>query len=121
MPNRKGNQPAHMCFTTFIEEVSFETQQSLPYKNWRLGVGLDSSEVGHPPEKFSRVFAKAREEGFLTFAHAGEEGPPAYIWGSLDDLQVSRVDHGVRCIEDQDLMERLIKEKMPLTVCPYPI
>ena len=109
-----------MCFLRHLsEEAAFETlEQSLPYKEWILGVGLDSSEVGHPPEKFSRVFAKAREEGFLTFAHAGEEGPPAYIWGSLDDLKVSRIDHGVRCIEDDVLMQRLIQEKMPLTVCP---
>ena len=109
-----------MCFLRHLsEEAAFETlEQSLPYKEWILGVGLDSSEVGHPPEKFSRVFAKAREEGFLTFAHAGEEGPPAYIWGSLDDLKVSRIDHGVRCIEDDELMQRLIQEKMPLTVCP---
>lgn len=109
-----------MCFLRHLsEEAAFETlEQSLPYKEWILGVGLDSSEVGHPPEKFSRVFAKARDEGFLTFAHAGEEGPPAYIWGSLDDLKVSRIDHGVRCIEDDELMQRLIQEKMPLTVCP---
>ena len=109
-----------MCFLRHLsEEAAFETlEQSLPYKELILGVGLDSSEVGHPPEKFSRVFAKAREEGFLTFAHAGEEGPPSYIWGALDDLKVSRVDHGVRCIEDEILVERLIKEKMPLTVCP---
>ena len=109
-----------MCFLRHLsEDAAFETlKQSLPYKEWILGVGLDSSEVGHPPEKFSRVFAKAREEGLLTFAHAGEEGPPSYIWGSLNDLQVSRVDHGVRCIEDEALVERLIQEKMPLTVCP---
>ena len=109
-----------MCFLRHLsEEAAFETlEQSLPYKELILGVGLDSSEVGHPPEKFSRVFAKAREEGFLTFAHAGEEGPPSYIWGALDDLKVSRVDHGVRCIEDETLVERLIQEKMPLTVCP---
>ena len=109
-----------MCFLRHLsEDAAFETlEQSLPYKDLILGVGLDSSEVGHPPEKFSRVFAKSREVGFLTFAHAGEEGPPAYIWGALDDLQVSRVDHGVRCIEDDVLMARLIKENMPLTVCP---
>jgi adenine deaminase len=79
---------------------------------------LDSSEVGHPPSKFERVFAKAREAGFLVVAHAGEEGPAAYVWEALDLLKVNRIDHGVRSEEDPALMQRLIAEKMPLTVCP---
>jgi adenosine deaminase len=81
-------------------------------------VGLDSSEVGNPPEKFRAVFDRARAEGLLTVAHAGEEGPPEYIWGALDALDVRRIDHGVRCLEDERLVERLVAEKVPLTVCP---
>jgi adenosine deaminase len=81
-------------------------------------VGLDSSELGHPPSKFERVFKAARAEGFLTVAHAGEEGPVPYILEALDLLKVSRIDHGVRSLEDDQLIERLVKEKMPLTVCP---
>ena len=83
-----------------------------------IGVGLDSSERGHPPEKFARVFARCRELGLELVAHAGEEGPPAYIRGALDELQVRRIDHGVRCIEDPALVERLARERVPLTVCP---
>ena len=83
-----------------------------------VAVGLDSAEVGHPPEKFSRVFDRARAEGFLTVAHAGEEGPPEYIWQALDRLKVSRIDHGVRCIEDPNLTARLAADGIPLTVCP---
>ena len=82
------------------------------------GVGLDSSEKGHPPEKFSRVFARARELGLLTVAHAGEEGPAEYVWTAINDLQVSRVDHGVRSMDDPALMDQLVKTRMPLTVCP---
>ena len=82
------------------------------------GVGLDSSEVGHPPEKFARVFDEARELGFRLVAHAGEEGPPAYIYSALDILKVERIDHGVRAEEDTDLMQRLVRSQMPLTVCP---
>jgi len=93
-------------------------EQALPYKELITTVGLDSSELGHPPEKFQRVFAKALEHGFLTVAHAGEEGPAEYIWQALQLLQVSRIDHGVRAIEDEKLMQLLISEKMPLTVCP---
>ena len=81
-------------------------------------MGFESSEVAHPPAKFERVFAKAREAGFLIVAHAGEEGPPAYVWEALDLLKVNRIDHGVRSEEDEQLMARLIAEKMPLTVCP---
>ena len=109
-----------MCFLRHLsEEAAFETlAQALPYKAHIIGVGLDSSEVGHPPEKFERVFAKAREAGFLIVAHAGEEGPADYVWQALDLLQVNRIDHGVRSEEDPTLMQRLIRDKMPLTVCP---
>jgi len=93
-------------------------QQALPFKDRIVAVGLDSSEVGHPPEKFTRAFDRAREEGFLTVAHAGEEGPPEYIRQALDKLKVSRIDHGVRCIEDPVLMARLAAQGIPLTVCP---
>ena len=109
-----------MCFLRHLsEEKAFETlEQALPFKDEIIAVGLDSSEVGHPPAKFERVFAKAREAGFLIVAHAGEEGPPEYIWEALDLLKVNRIDHGVRSEEDKQLMARLIAEKMPLTVCP---
>ena len=109
-----------MCFLRHLsEEKAFETlEQALPFKDDIIAIGLDSSEVGHPPAKFERVFAKAREAGFLIVAHAGEEGPPAYIWEALDVLKVNRIDHGVRSEEDEQLMARLIAEKMPLTVCP---
>lgn len=109
-----------MCFLRHLsEEAAFETlEQALPFKHDIIAVGLDSSEVGHPPAKFERVFAKAREEGFLIVAHAGEEGPPEYVWEALDLLKVNRIDHGVRSEEDEQLMARLINEKMPLTVCP---
>ncbi|HVS46700.1 MAG TPA: adenosine deaminase [Verrucomicrobiae bacterium] len=83
-----------------------------------VGVGLDSAEVGNPPSKFSAVFDRARAEGFLTVAHAGEEGPPQYVWEALDLLKVSRVDHGVRCLEDAALVDRLVRQRVPLTVCP---
>lgn len=109
-----------MCFLRHLsEEKAFETlEQALPFKDDIIAIGLDSSEVGHPPAKFERVFAKAREAGFLIVAHAGEEGPPEYIWEALDLLKVNRIDHGVRSEEDEQLMARLIAEKMPLTVCP---
>lgn len=109
-----------MCFLRHLsEEAAFKTlEQALPFKDQIIGVGLDSSEVGHPPSKFERVFAKAREEGFLIVAHAGEEGPAEYVWEALDLLKVNRIDHGVRSEEDPKLMQRLIAEKMPLTVCP---
>ena len=101
------------------EEAAFATlEQALPYQHHIIAVGLDSSELGHPPSKFARVFAKARELGFLVVAHAGEEGPPAYVWEALDLLKVNRIDHGVRAEEDAQLMQRLIADKMPLTVCP---
>ncbi|HEY5716678.1 MAG TPA: adenosine deaminase [Psychromonas sp.] len=109
-----------MCFLRHLsEEDAFTTlEQATPYLNKIKAVGLDSSEQGHPPEKFSRVFARARELGLLTVAHAGEEGPAEYIWTAINDLQVSRVDHGVNAIFDETLMSELIKRKIPLTVCP---
>ncbi len=109
-----------MCFLRHLsEEAAFETlQQAEPFLDSIVAVGLDSSEQGQPPEKFSRVFAKARELGLLTVAHAGEEGPAAYIWSALNDLKVSRVDHGVRAMEDEALMQHLAEINMPLTVCP---
>ncbi|AZZ46669.1 adenosine deaminase [Pseudomonas sp. Choline-3u-10] len=101
------------------EEEAFKTlEQAMPFRDAFFAVGLDSSEMGHPPSKFERVFAKARAEGFLAVAHAGEEGPPEYIWEALDLLKVSRIDHGVRASEDPKLIERLIAEQIPLTVCP---
>lgn len=102
-----------MCFLRHLsEEAAFETlEQALPFKEDIIAVGLDSSEVGHPPAKFERVFAKAREAGFLIVAHAGEEGPPEYVWEALDLLKVNRIDHGVRSEEDEQLMARLINEK----------
>jgi len=92
--------------------------EALPYKNFIAAVGLDSSESGHPPAKFAEVFARARHEGLAAVAHAGEEGPPSYIYEALDILQVRRVDHGVRCEEAPLLLERLARERVPLTVCP---
>lgn len=101
------------------EEEAFRTlEQAMPYRDAFFAVGLDSSEVGHPPRKFQRVFDKARAEGFIAVAHAGEEGPPEYIWEALDLLKVSRIDHGVRAAEDPRLIDRLVAEQIPLTVCP---
>jgi adenosine deaminase len=109
-----------MCFLRHLsEEEAFVTlKESLPFKKDILAVGLDSSEVGHPPSKFQRVFEAAIQEGYLTVAHAGEEGPPAYIWEALDLLKIKRIDHGVRALEDEKLLKRIINEKIPLTVCP---
>lgn len=92
--------------------------QALPFRDHFVAVGLDSSEKGHPPSKFKRVFARARAEGFPAVAHAGEEGPPEYIWEALDQLGVVRIDHGVRAFEDERLMDRLVDQQIPLTVCP---
>jgi adenine deaminase len=93
-------------------------EESLPYKNLIKAVGLDSSEKGNPPSKFKNVFHKCKELGFLTVAHAGEEGPPEYIWEALNLLGVSRIDHGVRSMEDKNLISELVRNKIPLTVCP---
>jgi adenosine deaminase len=109
-----------LCFLRHLsEEEAFETlEQALPYRDRFIGVGLDSSEVGHPPEKFARVFAKCRQHGLHLVAHAGEEGPPAYVWSALDVLKVERIDHGVQSAKDPALMKRLAQDRIPLTVCP---
>lgn len=109
-----------MCFLRHLsEEDAFETlEQALPFRDKFIGVGLDSSEVGHPPEKFARVFARCRELGLHLVAHAGEEGPPAYVWTALDVLKVERIDHGVQSSKDTALMRRLAQDRIPLTVCP---
>lgn len=109
-----------MCFLRHLSEddAMLTLQQALPYKDKIVGVGLDSSETGHPPEKFSRVFHQAREAGFLAVAHAGEEGPALNIRNAIDLLGVQRVDHGVRCVEDAELVQVLQETRMPLTVCP---
>ena len=109
-----------LCFLRHLsEDAAFETlEQALPHREHFIGVGLDSSEKGHPPEKFARVFARCRELGFHLVAHAGEEGPPAYIESALDVLGVERIDHGVRCVESPALVQRLARQRTPLTVCP---
>jgi adenosine deaminase len=109
-----------MCFLRHLSQDSaMQTLQAAePFLEHLLGVGLDSSEVGHPPEKFVEVFRAARALGLKTVAHAGEEGPPAYIWSALDQLNVLRIDHGVQSIHDADLIARLAKERIALTVCP---
>lgn len=109
-----------LCFLRHLsEEDAFETlEQALPFRDKFIGIGLDSGEVGNPPEKFARVFARCRELGFHLVAHAGEEGPPEYVWTALDVLKVERVDHGVRSSRDASLMQRLAKDRIPLTVCP---
>jgi adenine deaminase len=109
-----------LCFLRHLsEEEAFATlEAALPYREHFIGVGLDSSERGHPPEKFARVFARCRELGLRVVAHAGEEGPPAYITAALDVLHAERIDHGVRCTEDPALVQRLAAAQVPLTVCP---
>ena len=109
-----------MCFLRHLSEKSgFEIlEQALIHKDKIFGVGLDSSEIGNPPSKFKKLFKKSMEKGFLTFAHAGEEGPPEYIWDSINLLNVKRIDHGVQCLQDKKLGEKLRNDKMPLTVCP---
>ena len=109
-----------MCFLRHLDEESaFEMlNQALIHKDKIVGVGLDSSEIGHPPRKFERVFKEAIRKGFLTVAHAGEEGPPEYIWEALDLLKVKRIDHGVKCLSDKKLVQKLRDSQIPLTVCP---
>jgi len=109
-----------MCFLRHLsEEDALATlEAALPYLDKIIGVGLDSSEVGHPPEKFARVFARCKELGLRLVAHAGEEGPPAYIASALDVLHVERIDHGVRVLEDAALTARVARERIALTVCP---
>lgn len=109
-----------MCFLRHLDEASaFETLESaLPFKHLIYAVGLDSSEIGHPPSKFSRVFQKAIDLGFYTVAHAGEEGPCSYVKEAIDLLHVSRIDHGNRALEDEILVQEIVDKKIPLTVCP---
>jgi len=109
-----------LCFLRHLsEEDAFATlEQALPFRDKFIGVGLDSSELGHPPEKFARVFARCRSLGLRLVAHAGEEGPPEYVWSALDVLKVERIDHGVQSARDPALMQRLAKDRIPLTVCP---
>lgn len=109
-----------MCFLRHLsEESAFETfRHACKCKDTIFGIGLDSSEKGHPPSKFSRVYKAARDEGFVPVAHAGEEGPPSYVCEAIDDLQVRRIDHGNRALEDPALVARIARERIPLTVCP---
>ncbi len=109
-----------MCFLRHLpaEAAMATLEDSLAHRDKIIGVGLDSSEVGFPPEIFTDVFAKARSEGLHLVAHAGEEGPPDYVWGALDVLDVERIDHGIRALEDAILVQRLVDEQIPLTVCP---
>jgi adenosine deaminase len=109
-----------LCFLRHLpEDDALDTlAEAEPYLDQVIAVGLDSSEVGYPPENFARVFNRAREMGLRTVAHAGEEGPPSYIWASLDQLGAERIDHGVRALEDRKLIKRLVDEQVPLTVCP---
>ena len=109
-----------LCFLRHLDEddAMRTLDAALPFREHLTAVGLDSSERGHPPSKFVRVFARAREAGLLAVAHAGEEGPPEYVWEALDLLHVRRIDHGVRCLEDSKLVDRLVREQVALTVCP---
>lgn len=109
-----------MCFLRdqSAQSAMQTLERAIPHQAHITAVGLDSAEVGNPPSKFQAVFDRARAQGFLTVAHAGEEGPPEYIWEALDLLRVSRVDHGVRCMEDPELVDRLVRQRVPLTVCP---
>ena len=109
-----------MCFLRHLdEEQGFKTlDQALAHKDKIYGVGLDSSETGNPPNKYEKLFKKAIKYGFITVAHAGEEGPPEYIWEALNLLNVKRIDHGVQCLKDEKLVEKLSENQIPLTVCP---
>jgi adenosine deaminase len=109
-----------LCFLRHLsEEAALRTLvEALPFTEWLIGVGLDSSEVGHPPSNFGEAYSRAAEVGLRAVAHAGEEGPPQYILEALDLLHAERIDHGVRCLEDDKLVDRLVEEQIPLTVCP---
>ena len=110
-----------MCFLRdlSVDSAVATLEQSLPHRDVIFGVGLDSAEVGNPPRKFRDVFEQAIDAGFRAVAHAGEEGPPEYIWQALDVLGAERIDHGVRCLEDRRLVQRLEADRIPLTVCPF--
>jgi adenosine deaminase len=109
-----------LCFLRDLsaEDAMATLEAAVPYRSKIVAVGLDSAEAGNPPSKFASVFDRARAEGFLAVAHAGEEGPPEYVWEALDVLRVARIDHGVRSMEDPELVERLRRQRIPLTVCP---
>jgi adenosine deaminase len=109
-----------LCFLRHLSvtDAMKTLEEALVFKDWITAIGLDSSELGFPPEKFTAVFDRARQEGFKTVAHAGEEGPAEYIWQALKLLKVERIDHGIRCVEDAALVEYLVKQQVPLTVCP---
>jgi adenosine deaminase len=109
-----------MCFLRDLsaESAMATLDDAQPFRDRIVAVGLDSAEVGNPPSKFRAVYDRALAEGYLAVAHAGEEGPPKYMWEALDLLQVQRIDHGVRCLEDDRLVQRLVAEQIPLTVCP---
>jgi adenosine deaminase len=110
-----------MCFLRDlpVDDAMATLEQALAHRDVIFGVGLDSAEAGHPPDKFRRVFERATGAGFRAVAHAGEEGPPEYIWQALDILGAERIDHGVRCLEDRRLVQRLEADRIPLTVCPF--
>ena len=110
-----------MCFLRDLsaDDAMMTLEQALAHRDVIFGVGLDSAELGHPPEKFRDVFDRATSAGFRAVAHAGEEGPPEYIWQALDVLGAERIDHGVRCLEDRSLVQRLGADRIPLTVCPF--
>jgi adenosine deaminase len=110
-----------MCFLRDLpaHDAMATLEQALAHRDVIFGVGLDSAEAGHPPQKFREVFARATSAGFRAVAHAGEEGPPDYIWQAIDLLGAERIDHGVRCLEDRRLVQRLGADRIPLTVCPF--
>ena len=120
---RKRGMTSHliMCFLRdlTVDDAMATLEQALAHRDMIFGVGLDSAEVGHPPQKFRDVFDRAISAGFRAVAHAGEEGPPEYIWQALDVLGAERIDHGVRCLEDRSLVQRLATDRIPLTVCPF--
>lgn len=120
---RQGGITSHliMCFLRDlpVQDAMATLEQSLAHRDVIFGVGLDSAEVGNPPQKFQHVFEQAAGAGFRVVAHAGEEGPPDYIWQALDVLGAERIDHGVRCLEDRRLVARLEADRIPLTVCPF--
>lgn len=109
-----------MCFLRNLDlKSAMKTlEEALPYKDWIVAVGLDSDEIGNPPSKFQKVFERALDAGFMTVAHAGEEGPAKYIWEAINLLKVSRIDHGNRCLDDPNLIKELVRRKIPLTLCP---